>query len=140
MTGFGRGESVSGGRQAAAEIKSVNHRYCEVQMKLPKRYAALEERLRLYLVEALGRGKADLYIKVELEEDAGQEIRIDKALAHKYHDTIRELAETLDIPMNFGVAEMISLPGLLSVEDKAEEAEDAWVFLLKPVDEALSHV
>jgi uncharacterized protein (TIGR00255 family) len=53
---------------------------------------------------------------------------------------MRELAEALDIPMNHGVAEIIALPGILSVEDAAEETEEAWVLLLAPVDDALSHV
>ena len=140
MTGFGRGEYIMGGKKAITEIKSVNHRYAEIQVRLPRRYSAFEERLKQYIAASLSRGKVDVFIKSEDVESAGQDIRIDKALALKYHDTIRNLAETLDMPMNLAISELIQLPGVLSVEETDEEQEAAWTLLVTAADIALSHV
>ncbi len=140
MTGFGRGEITAKGRQITVEIKSINHRYCEIQVKLPKKYNALEDKLRQYLTGALSRGKIDLFIKMEDREGSGQEMRIDKGLALKYHNEIRDLAVSLSIPMNLGVAELIALPGIMAIEDATEEMEEAWQILQSPLDGALNHL
>lgn len=140
MTGFGRGEATAGGRQITVEIKSINHRYCEIQVKLPKKYNPLEDKLRQYLTGALSRGKIDLFIKMEDREGSSQEMRIDKGLALKYHNEIRDLAATLSIPMNLGVAELIALPGIMAIEDATEEMEEVWQILQAPLDGALNHL
>ncbi|MEL7622739.1 MAG: YicC/YloC family endoribonuclease [Clostridiales bacterium] len=140
MTGFGRGEVTAGGRQITVEIKSINHRYCEIQVKLPKKYNPLEDKLRQYLTGALSRGKIDLFIKMEDREGSSQEMRIDKGLALKYHNEIRDLAATLSIPMNLGVAELIALPGIMAIEDATEEMEEVWQILQAPLDGALNHL
>lgn len=140
MTGFGRGEVTAGGRQITVEIKSINHRYCEIQVKLPKKYNALEDKLRQYLTGALSRGKIDLFIKMEDREGSGQEMRIDKGLALKYHNEIRDLAASLSIPMNLGVAELIALPGIMAIEEATEEMEGVWQILQAPLNGALGHL
>lgn len=140
MTGFGRGDSAAGGHRIVAELRSVNHRYSEIQIKVPKRYYALEERLRQYLAASLSRGKTDLYIKAEYGEGAGQEIRIDKALALKYHEAIWDLANSLEAPMDFSLRDLIALPGVLIAEDAAEEAEEAWLLLKPAVDMAVDQL
>lgn len=140
MTGFGRGEVTAGGRQITVEIKSINHRYCEIQVKLPKKYNALEDKLRQYLTGALSRGKIDLFIKMEDREGSGQEMRIDKGLALKYHNEIRDLAASLSIPMNLGVAELIALPGIMAIEEATEEMEEVWQILQAPLNGALGHL
>ncbi len=140
MTGFGRGEIAAGGRQITVEIKSINHRYCEIQVKLPRKYNILEDKLRQYLAGALSRGKIDLFIKMEDREGSSQEMRIDKGLALKYHNEIRDLAASLNIPMNLGVAELAAMPGIMAIEEAAEEMEEVWQLLQTPVDGALSHL
>jgi uncharacterized protein (TIGR00255 family) len=140
MTGFGRDEVIEGGRQIIAEIKAVNHRYGEIQVKLPKKYNRLEDKFRQYLAAALSRGKIDLFIKVEDREGSGQEMRIDKGLALKYHNKIRDLADSLGIPMNLGAAELLALPGVMALDEETEEMEAAWQALLLPVDRALGQL
>jgi len=140
MTGYGRGVSRSDGGAVTAEMKAVNHRYCEVQSRCPRRFSPLEERLRSYLTETLGRGKIDLYIKVEQGEDAGADLRINKDLARRYREEIRDLAEDLDLAMDFGVSGLIALPGVLSAAEREEAPEAAWLVLREAVDDALSQL
>ncbi|MCL1849580.1 MAG: YicC family protein [Clostridiales bacterium] len=139
MTGYGRSAAGAEAIQITAEIKAVNHRYCEVQIRLPKKYAPLEDRLRQHVADQLDRGKADLYIKIENNAE-GLALRVDDHLAGMYHSEIRALAERLGIPMNYGVAELVALPGVINVQEQEEELEEAWVALVSPVDDALAHL
>ena len=138
MTGYGRGASGAGARQITAEIKAVNHRYCEIQIRLPRKFALLEDRLRQHVSEALDRGKIDLFIKVEDREADNKAVRVDFDLARKQYDTIRELSEILGIAMNFGVAELVALPGIITVEEQEDEPDEVWLMLAEPVDAAIA--
>ena len=140
MTGYGRGVSRSDAGQVTAEMKAVNHRYCELQSRCPRRFAPLEERLRSYLTEALGRGKIDLYIKTEQGEESGADLHINKALARRYREEIRNLAEELDLAMDFGVSGLIAIPGVLSTEEREEAPEELWLVLREAVDGALAQL
>jgi uncharacterized protein (TIGR00255 family) len=140
MTGFGRSESEDGGPRLTVEIKAINHRYSELQLKLPKRYGALEERLRRRLADALGRGKVEIFVKIEEREGDGKEMRVDNLLALKYHNKIRDLARSLDIPLNLGVAELLALPGVMTIDETEEEIELAWRRLEPPTERALAQI
>lgn len=140
MTGFGRGEYTAGARQISVEIKSINHRYSEFSIKLPRKYAALEERTRQRLAKAISRGKVDVFIKTEDREGSEREMNIDKGLAAKYHEKIQDLALTLDLPMDLGVSQLIGMPGVMSIDEAAEEIEEVWAQLEKPLEEALEHL
>lgn len=140
MTGFGRGEYTAGARQISVEIKSINHRYSEFSIKLPRKYAALEERTRLRLAKVISRGKVDVFIKTEDREGSEREMNIDKGLAAKYHEKIQDLALTLDLPMDLGVSQLIGMPGVMSIDEAAEEIEEVWAQLEKPLEEALEHL
>ena len=140
MTGFGRGEYTAGARQISVEIKSINHRYSEFSIKLPRKYAALEERTRQRLAKVISRGKVDVFIKTEDREGSEREMNIDKGLAAKYHEKIQDLALTLDLPMDLGVSQLIGMPGVMSIDEAAEEIEEVWAQLEKPLEEALEHL
>ena len=140
MTGYGRGECAAEGRRITAEIKSVNHRYNEIQVKLPRRYGPLEEKLRQRLAISVSRGKTDLFIKEVINETLSQDVRVNHGLAKRYQETLQGLAEDLSLPLDLGVAGIIALPGVLAVEDTEEGLEEAWGLLIAPVDMALSRL
>ena len=140
MTGFGRSEFFAGTRQITVEIKSINHRYSEFSIKLPRKYAPLEERVRQRLAKAVSRGKVDVFIKAEEREGSEQEMNIDKALAAKYHEKIQELSRLLELPMDLSVTRLIELPGVMRIQEAAEEPEEVWQQLSVPLEEALAHL
>ena len=140
MTGFGQSESRTEAKCITAEIKTVNHRYSEIQIKMPRSYGALEERLRQHLAASLIRGKVDVYIKVERGEGFDTEMRIDKSLARMYYQAIRDLSDDLGIASDYGVAELIGLPGVMHIEEAASDMEESWKQLIVPVDAALAQV
>ena len=140
MTGFGRGESGAGESFFAAEIKAVNHRYCEIQIRLPKSYASVEERLRIHLTQELVRGKIELSIKALSAPSRRAALHADSELAAEYYKLVRGLSQHLELPMDLGIAEIISLPGVITADEESVDADEAWALLQGPVDEALDRL
>lgn len=140
MTGFGRDEHIGEIKAVTVEIKSVNHRYNEIQVKMPRKYTYLEERVRRYVSAALSRGKVDVFVKVEERADSDKAMNIDKQMAVKYHYKIRELAEELNIPMDLGVTALIQMPGVLALDEADEEMEAVWTEIQPAVDGAVNQL
>ena len=90
MTGYGRGKYEIEGRKYTVDIKTVNHKYLDINIKLPKQISYLEDKTRRLLSESLSRGKVDVFISFENYSTVGREIQLDKALAEGY---INELSE-----------------------------------------------
>jgi len=109
-------------KQVTVEIKSVNHRYNEIQVKMPRKYTYLEEKARRYVAGALSRGKVDVFIKVTAA-DTDKAMNIDKLMAVKYHSKILDLAEELNIPMDLGISALIQMPGVMAMDESDEEME-----------------
>ena len=120
MTAFGRSRQNVGGKDITVEIKSVNNRYFDCQVKLPHVYAPLEQRIKPYLLEkGVARGKVDIGIFVEFEEATDTEILVNTEYATKYIAALRALKE------------QFSLDGEISVMDVARDRE---VFSIKKPD------
>jgi uncharacterized protein (TIGR00255 family) len=140
MTGFGRGEQVTETKQITIEIKAVNHRYSEVQVKLPRKYALIEEKLRRHVADALSRGKVDVFVKVEERSGVDKGMSIDRDLAVKYYEKIHELAVELALPMDLGVNGVLQLPGVLVLADTEEVSDQVWADFQPALDTALGQM
>ncbi|MBR2779321.1 MAG: YicC family protein, partial [Firmicutes bacterium] len=97
MTGFGRGEYRDENRSVLAEIRSVNHRYCDINVRIPKKYSFAEEAVKKTVKEYFRRGKADVSIIIEQLADADVEYQLNTALAAKYMEKIGELADAFQM-------------------------------------------
>jgi len=81
MTGFGRGEAEACERKFTVELKSVNHRFSEVVVRMPRMMSALEDGIRRIVQQRIGRGRVDGFISVEETEQKGKRVKVDKELA-----------------------------------------------------------
>jgi uncharacterized protein (TIGR00255 family) len=120
MTGFGRGEAVSSGYRFAAEIKSVNHRFLNLSVRLPRAFAHLESRLAALCSSRCERGH--LHVSIELErasEDAGSGPRLNRAVLDRYLEIVRDLQGLGTVREGMSTDALLSLPGLVAWE--AEE-------------------
>src|SRR6056297_1774631 len=97
MTGFGRGEYSDENRNITVEIRSVNHRYGDINIRMPRRYSFAEEKIRSEIKKVLLRGKIEVSIMMEDFSDTNTNIRVNKALAKKYYDSFVELNEEFDL-------------------------------------------
>lgn len=111
MTGFGRCELSEDGKKISVEMKSVNHRYCEIGLRMPKKLNYYESLIRNTIKQYANRGKIDVFISYEDEKEGLAGIRYNRELAATYVGYIRQMAE------EFGLSADISAAGLARMQD-----------------------
>ena len=123
MTGFGRSKYEIDGREYGVEIKSVNNRYSDANIKMSREISFLEEKVKKTIVNAISRGKIDVFISFSNNSEKGKNIKINKELAKKYIEELRNLQQETGIIDNIGVIDISKMPEVfkLSVEDEDEE-------------------
>jgi len=138
MTGYGRGETVSEQLDILVEIKAVNNKFLDTNIRMPKEFSALEDRLRRMLSERLDRGKIDMYVTVDWLEGAPRKVIVDKALAMAYHEALDELAKALGKESDAGVGRLASFPDVISLRDVPPDLEGIWQLLSEAASGAIS--
>ena len=97
MTGFGRSQVNENGYDISCELKGVNHRFFDVHIRIPRRYAFLEDRVKDELKKNISRGRLEISINIEKRNESARNIQVDKDLAIAYYKSLKDLAETLNI-------------------------------------------
>jgi len=138
MTGFGRGEYTGAIKQVTMEIKSVNHRYSEVIIRLPRQYTMLEETIRRYILKEISRGRVEVYLKLENTSTSQEQVQVDKDLALAYYKAMKELAAITGASLNIGIAEIANMPSVLKIEETDENLDDIWKEVLPVLQKALA--
>jgi len=133
MTGFGRGEAQRGGVTWSVECSSVNRKQLEVAVNLPRELSEFENAVRGEVSAAVSRGRVNVAVRREAGTSSADAVRVDQALAAHYFHAMHALALKLDIPPEISVTDITRLPGVLTQDQTAIAAEDAW----PPVQEAL---
>ena len=137
MTGFGRGEAVGQGKKFTVELKSVNHRYAEVVLRMPKQIFSLEEKSRRLILERVSRGRVDGFISMEQFTEKIPTVKVDKALASSYYKAMGELLDQLGVVDSIRSDHIFALPGVLSLEEPAEDAAQWWPVLEQAIINAV---
>jgi len=140
MTGFGSGEAAEAGFRARVEVRAVNHRFLEVNARLPRSYLLLEERVRQTAARFVHRGHLDIFINVEQERAKKRPPKVDKDLLMAYYEYLREIAQYLDIQAEITLKDLVSLPGVLELEEEATDWEGAWPAVALALEAALQEV
>ena len=130
MTGYGRFEGVIEGRMTVFEIKAVNHRFLELQCRVPKGCGFLEEKIREMVSARISRGKVDVYVSVEADENIAADVRINHSLAQGYVKALRELCTTYELPNDISVSLLSRYSDVFTVS-KAPENEEALTAIVK---------
>lgn len=144
MTGYGRGNYENDGRMYTVEIKTINHRYNDVSVKLPRYLNFLEDNIRRYISKTINRGKVEVYISLENMSDKGRNIKIDKVLAGTYINELRSLSSEYGIPDDITVMSLARMSDIIVVENDAQEElywqelQEAMSVAIKNIDEARS--
>lgn len=121
MTGFGRGEAEKDGRRITIEIKTVNHRYLDINLRTPRVLLPLEEYARSEIKKRLARGRVEVFINYKNTSDAVGEIRADLALAKKYAKAAAEIAGAVGIEQQLPLESLMRMDGVLTVEEAQED-------------------
>ena len=140
MTGFGRGEYTDGKRSIIAEIKSVNHRYSDITVKMPRRYTFAEDKIKNTVKDKIRRGKVDVSIIVENITENDVNIKLNSMLAKQYYDNLTELRSEFDLSGDISLQFLASLPDVMKAIPDVEDEEEITKAILEAVSEAASNL
>lgn len=135
MTGYGRANIEENLRKYQVEIKSINHKYLDISVKMPKQISYLEESIKKEISSKIKRGKIDVFINFENDSNEGRKIKINTELAKMYIKELKELAQKEDILADIQVNEIAKYPDVLEIQNDQED-ETIKQELIKTVEQA----
>ncbi len=139
MTGYGQGKYSVDGREYTVEIKTINHRYNDMTVKLPRYLNFLEDKIRKYISNTINRGKTDVYITLRNMSDKGRNLKIDRLLAGMYVTELRSVAEEYGLKDDITATSIARMPDVFVAEN--ESLEDLyWDELKVALDGALDSI
>lgn len=121
MTGFGRGKYENEGRSYTVEIKSVNHKYSDINVRLPRFLNSVEDKIRKTISNSISRGKIDVFVTFENYSSKGTTIRVNRELAKEYIKELKELANEANLKFDLNVIDVSKFPEILKIEDDQDE-------------------
>lgn len=136
MTGFGRYEVSEADRKMTAEIKSVNHRYCDINVKMPKKLAQFETEIRNIVKRYVQRGKVDVYLSYEDSVDRRDSVKYNKTLAGQYVAALRQMKEDFGLDDEIKLSLISRFPDVLVLEEHETDLEELWNFVRPGVEAA----
>ncbi len=137
MTGFGRAYHQLENFQIFCLAKSINHRYLEISLKLPRRYILLEERMRRKVAQFFERGKIEILLKIYGLSPQGREVLFDLELAQKLRDNLKVLSEHLGLTSEITLGEILQFREIVLIEEREEDLEVLWEEVNPALEEAL---
>ena len=123
MTGYGRGAASLEGRELVIELKSVNNRFLDIGMKLPRQLSFLEDSLRKLLNDALSRGHVDVFVNYRNLRSDAKTVRVDQALLRAYLTSARESAKALDLADDLTLSKALTLPDVTLILPADEDQQ-----------------
>lgn len=139
MTGYGIGKSTSDILNIKVEVKSVNNRYCDINIRLPKNLLFLEDKIRKTIKNSVSRGKVDVFINLEYINSTNTNIDIDSSLAKEYYKALKKLKDELDIKGEISLRDIYSMNGVIINRSKDEDIDFYYILIKEALDEALNN-
>ena len=133
MTGYGRSELVRGDLKFTVEMKSVNNRYLDISIKMPRQLNPFESAIKAELKKYMQRGKVDVFISLEDLAESNVTIRYNRTVAQQYLDHLRQMAEDFGLENDIKVSALSRYPDVLTMEEESPDTSDYW----EPLREAL---
>ncbi|MDQ0148886.1 YicC/YloC family endoribonuclease [Eubacterium multiforme] len=138
MTSFGRARSEEGReRLFSVEMKSVNHRYLDMNIRMPKSIFPLEEKIRKLISARLNRGKVDVYINLKNFSNGGEVAKVNEELAKSYFECLNKIAEELSIENDATATKIARFPDVISIEEKEENIDEVFEEIKTLIEDSL---
>ena len=132
MTGYGSAKGTAAGFAITIELRSVNNRYLDLGIKLPRGFLFAESEIKNYIQKKVSRGKLDFFLTLDSVESDQTRIRVNTRLAQAYRDAITEIGQNLELPASISALDIARFPDVLSLE-KEELDQDAFLRQLFPL-------
>lgn len=137
MTGFGRGESFDEVRKFTVEIKTLNHRYSDIIVRMPKHFNYLDEKIKKIIRSKVTRGRVEIYVGFENIGESDVDVKANLSLARSYKDALENLANDLNIVNDISLDILSKFPEVLNLEKKEVDEDEVWKCLKSALEEAL---
>ncbi|WP_333859095.1 YicC/YloC family endoribonuclease [Clostridium sp.] len=138
MTGFGRGTLEDENQSFIVEMKSVNHRYCDLNVRMPKSLMILEDKIRKVILQRINRGKVDIIVTQRSSNNFGTKAVLDEKLADSYVECFNRIKEKYNIKENIPLSLVAEFPEVITLKKEEEDVEYVWEYLSQALDDALS--
>lgn len=136
MTGFGRSEREDGLRKCTVEIKSVNHRYLDLGIKMPKKLNFFETSIRNLLKNYIQRGKVDVFITYEDLSEKNVTVKYNQEIAAEYLGYLKKMSEDFGLDNDIRVSALSRYPEVFTMDESNIDEEEIWAFLKVAIEEA----
>ena len=140
MTGFGRSEHSDGKRSITVEIKSVNHRYGDISVKMPRRYSFAEEKIKNTVKKIISRGKVDVSVLVDNLTEDDVTVRLNAMVAGQYIKNLNELRNAFDLDGEVTLQFLAALPDVMKAVPDVEDEEELWQAIRVPLEKAVENL
>jgi uncharacterized protein (TIGR00255 family) len=137
MTGFGRGEGKTALGNVSVEVRSVNHRYADISLKLPKRLFPFEARIKELLRSEISRGRVDLSVKLETPADEKVVFEVDLPLADQYYQALQSLREHLGLKDAITLDLIAGAKDVIRGKEESEDVEPFWQEMVPVLKQSL---
>ena len=137
MTGFGRCEITEGDRKFTVEMKGVNHRYLDANIRMPKKLNFFDSAIRTVLKQYVTRGKVDIFITYEDFTENQVALKYNESLAKEYLDAFKKMEETFGLENDIRVSTVSRCPEVLTMEEQSADEDELWKGLKKALEGAL---
>ncbi len=137
MTGFGRGEYKDDNYQFIVECKTINHKYADINIRLPRKLSFLEDKARILIKDYVKRGRVDLYIKLDLLGSEDVNLKFDEELATQYVSILKSIKDKFDLVDDISVMNIAKFPDVIKTEEKEDDEDKLWSMMKIALEEAL---
>ncbi|HHW02943.1 MAG TPA: YicC family protein [Thermoanaerobacterales bacterium] len=138
MTGYGRGEQ-SGKISWVVEIRSVNHRFLEIFVKLPRAWLLMEEKIKSFIKGRISRGRVDVFVNMSCE-NLPMNIKFDKSAVRNYYNKLMEIKQETGFEGPVSLPLLSMMPDLFSIEEEMPQEQELWEMLKPALDQAVKNL
>ena len=126
MTGYGRCEHIDENRKIVIDIRSVNHRYCDITVKVPRAYGYLEDKIKEFMSGEISRGKVEIFVYIENYTNDDKVITLDRVLSENYYNVLKELKETYNLKNDIGLTDLARFSDIFITRQQEEDKDKVW--------------
>ena len=138
MTGYGRAREMHNGRDITVEVRSVNNRYLDCTVKMPRAYIFAEDRMKARVQQAISRGKVDVFVTIDASAADAAVVAVNEPLARGYYDALTRLKTMFDLPGDITPEVLAKFPDVLAVTKAEEDVEAIAADICAVLDDALT--
>ena len=140
MTGFGRGEYKDDNYYFLVELKTINHKYADINIRLPRKISFLEDKARNLIKDHIKRGRVDLYIKLDLLGSEDVNLKFDETLASQYINILTQIKDKFDVIDDISVMNIAKFADVIKTEEKEEDENLLWSMFKIALEESLKNL